>query len=141
MQKELEKLGINLEMPDSEQEDIVPADILQEKIAKSITNFHDLLDGLANTEARKKALWKQIFEYALIDRKNAYLLFSDLYNAVIGAPAEHAIHGQTLSKYLERMSKANDQLIKLAEIIDEEVQEQLDTAVNEESLYEQMSGK
>lgn len=138
VQKEMEKLGIVLEMPDSEKEDIVPVDILEDKLTKSIRNFNELLDGLESTEARKKVLWKQIFEYALIDRKNAYLLFSDLYNSVIGSSAEHAIHGQTLSKYLERMSKANDQLIKLAEIVDEEVQYQQDEVINEENLYDQM---
>ena len=31
--------------------------------------------------------------------------------------AEHAAIGSTLSKYLERMNKSNEQLLKLAEII------------------------
>jgi hypothetical protein len=30
---------------------------------------------------------------------------------------EHAIHGRSIATYIERMSKANDQLIKLAELI------------------------
>ena len=30
---------------------------------------------------------------------------------------EHATLGSTLTKYLERMNKANDQLLKLAEIM------------------------
>ena len=122
-------------------ETIISIETLDSKINKSIKNFNQLLDDMASVEDRKKILWKQIFEYALMDRKNAYLLFSDLYEDVISVPAEHAIHGQTLSKYLERMSKANDQLLKLAEIIDEESKIANEENFSEENIYEQMSKK
>jgi hypothetical protein len=56
-------------------------------------------------------------------------LFSKLVRIVQDKSTEHAVHGRSLSSYIERMSKANDQLIKLAELIakaDEEKDEELD---------------
>lgn len=92
-------------------------DELYVQTSKQLSDFNDLLDTLASTEDKQKALWRQIYENALTDRMNAYLVWTDLYREVKGKPAEHAIHGQNLSRYMERMSKANDQLLKLAELV------------------------
>jgi hypothetical protein len=91
-----------------------------DKVAKErMKSFGDLLDSISSLEEKKKALWKHIYENALTDRNNSYLCFSDLYIKVHGDADKHAIHGVTLSKYLERMSKATDQLLKLAELLSE----------------------
>lgn len=111
---------------------------LDEKIEKEIKGFQDLLGTLASTEDRKKSLWKQIYENAVTDRKNAFILFGDLYTMVNGKSSEHAIHGQVLAKYMERMSKANEQLIKLAELVSQAVDQEVDDTWNEESMYDML---
>ena len=66
---------------------------------------------------KKKKLWKEIYENAIADRQNAYILFTTLVDIVEDKSTEHAVHGRTLSSYIEKMSKANEQLIRLAELI------------------------
>jgi len=82
-----------------------------------IEKFSDLLDSLESTEDKKKMLWKEVYENALNDRESAGLLFTDLLTQSRGNSANHAMFGQIMSKYLERMCKSNDQILKLAELI------------------------
>ena len=88
----------------------------EEKILK----FADLLDSLESTEDKKKLLWKEVYENALIDRENANILFTDLLLQSRGNSANHTMFGSIMSKYLERMAKSNDQILRLAEIIAKE---------------------
>lgn len=111
---------------------------LDQKIEKDIKGFKDLLDTLSSTEERKKSLWKQIYENAVTDRKNAFILFGDLYTLVNGKSSEHAIHGQVLSKYMERMSKANEQLIKLADLVSNAVDEETSEQWDEETMFDML---
>ena len=110
---------------------------LDKKIEKDIKEFKNLLDTLSTTEQRKKLLWKQIYENALTDRRNAFMLFGDLYVSVGSDSTAHAVHGQTLTKYMERMSKANEQLIKLADLVSEAVDKQNEENWSEDSVYDQ----
>ena len=50
--------------------------------------------------------------------------------------SEHAIHGQTLTKYMERMSKANEQLIKLAELVSQAIDENVEEEWSEDQMYD-----
>lgn len=111
---------------------------LDRKIDKQLKDFSALLDSLSSLEEKKKSLWKQIYENAVTDRNNAYILFGDLYKDVHNNPNEHAIHGPTLAKYLERMEKSNQQLIKLAEMIDDVVEDEEDLLTDEEAIYEKI---
>ena len=79
--------------------------------------FSDLLDSITTIDERLKLLWKQIYENALIDRRNAYMIWTDLYIQVHGNAEQHVIHGDHMAKYMERMEKANTQLLKLAELV------------------------
>jgi len=85
-----------------------------------IEKFSDLLESLENTEDKKKMLWKEIYENSLNDRESAGILFTDLLAQSKGNAANHAMFGQIMSKYLERMCKSNDQILKLAELIAKE---------------------
>ena len=111
---------------------------LEKEAEVNIGNFTKLLNTLSSLHDRKKILWKEIYENAVLDRRNAYIMFGDLYQKVHNDPAQHAVHGQNLSKYLERMSKANDQIIKLAEILDDAVEADEDMLTSEDDFYEQM---
>ena len=111
----------------------------QEKKYNKLQNFSDILDNLSTTEEKKKLLWKEIYENALEDREKAKILFNDCYQAMSAATiADHVSAGQVMSKYLERMSKSNDQILKLAELIAnaEEKQE----AVSEDELFLRIQG-
>lgn len=90
---------------------------LIKKADQDLATFVDLLDSITTIDERLKLLWKQIYENALIDRRNAYMIWTDLYLQVHGNPEQHVIHGDHLSKYMERMEKANTQLLKLAELV------------------------
>jgi len=90
---------------------------LIEKAQKDLQTFSDLLDSIITVDEKLKLLWKQIYENALIDRRNAYIIWTDLYLQVYGNAEQHVIHGDHLAKYMERMEKANTQLLKLAELV------------------------
>ena len=115
---------------------------LVRKTEKDLSTFSELLDSLAGVDERVKLLWKQIYENALTDRRNAYMVWSDLYMAVHGNPEQHVIHGDHLSKYMERMEKANTQVLKLAELVykakDKQEQEELPLGA---SLYDRLEKK
>lgn len=87
------------------------------KAENDLTTFVQLLNSIDTVDERLKLLWKQIYENALMDRRNAYIVWTDLFMAVHGNPEQHVIHGDHLAKYMERMEKANVQLLKLAELV------------------------
>lgn len=90
---------------------------IMKKSKEDLENFAALLDSLVNIDEKLKMLWKQIYENALTDRRNAYIIWTDLYIVVQGNAENHVIHGDHLAKYMERMEKANTQLLKLAELV------------------------
>jgi hypothetical protein len=98
---------------------------------KKIEQFSDILDSIESASEKKKMLWKEIYENAVVDRTNAHILFTDLYSNMGGSAADHATLGQTLTKYLERMSKSNEQLLNLAKQIAESESSALELSEDE----------
>jgi len=90
------------------------------KMNKKIDTFAELLDNISNLEDKKKLLWKEIYENALSDRENANALYTDLYLKMQGSQSDHMQVGAIMAKYLERMCKSNEQILKLAELISRE---------------------
>ena len=88
-----------------------------DKIKQKSKDFSEVLEKIEHADAKKKMLWKEIYENAMLDRQNAHVLFVEAYTTMSQGTTEHATLGSTLTKYLERMNKANDQLLKLAEIM------------------------
>lgn len=86
-------------------------------ISDKIKDFSELLDQINEISDKKKRLWKEIYENAVTDRQNAYILFNTLMDITQNNSTEHAVHGKTMAVYIERMSRANDQIIKLAELV------------------------
>ena len=107
-------------------------------IAKKVEAFSELLDSISNLETKKKQLWKEIYENAFVDRMNAYTLFTDAYTSMTGNANDHVQLGSLMAKYIERMNKANDQLIKLAEIISRE--EEKESKINPDDIFKEISG-
>lgn len=108
-----------------------------DKMKKRVSEFSDMLNELSSTEEKKKLLWKQIYENALIDRENASMLFTDAWSRMSVGSSEHVALGSTLTKYLERMSKSNEQILRLAEIINK-VQEQ-ESQIDSEDIFSKIS--
>ena len=75
------------------------------------------MDNLDFVNDKKKLLWREIYQNAVIDRQNAGILFTDAYKSMTPGVTEHVTLGATLSKYLERMCKSNEQILRLAELI------------------------
>jgi len=103
-----------------EDTDVTQSDIVEisdRSIKDRIKDFSGLLNQIESINDKKKQLWKEIYENAITDRQNAYIMFTKLVMIVQDKSTEHAVHGRTISSYIERMSKANDQLIKLAELV------------------------
>ena len=104
-----------------------------------IKAFGDLLDSLDDLDDRKKLLWKEIYDNAVSDRNLADMLFTDSWQRMNGQNAlTHDSIGATMSKYLERMCKSNEQILRLAELIQkaEEKSNQIDT----DNLFEEIVG-
>ena len=88
---------------------------------KKVETFGELLDKISSLEDKKKLLWKEIYENALNDRENANSLYTDLYLKMQGdTPFNHSAVGPIMAKYLERMCKSNEQILKLADLISKE---------------------
>lgn len=104
---------------------------------KKLQSFSDILDNLSSTEDKKKMLWKEIYENALEDRGNAQILFDDLMMQSRNNSANHTVFGPLMSKYLERMAKSNDQILKLAELIAKEEEKQ---QVSSDDIFNQIEG-
>ncbi len=85
-----------------------------------IKQFSELLDALENTQDKKKMLWREAYQNAVEDRESANILFTDLMMQSTNNSANHLQFGVLMTKYLERMSKCNDQVLRLAELISKE---------------------
>lgn len=110
---------------------------INEKKEGQLKNFADILDSIESLENKKKMLWKEIYENALEDREKAKLLFNDAYISMQGGVNEHMNIGAVMSKYMERMSKSNDQILKLAELISKE--EEKSEAVSEDDIFSKIN--
>jgi hypothetical protein len=108
-----------------------------DKKEKQIKNFADMLDNIETLENKKKMLWKEIYENALEDREKAKLLFNDAYISMQGGVNEHMNIGSVMSKYMERMSKSNDQILKLAELIAKE--EEKSEVISDDDIFSQIN--
>lgn len=108
--------------------------------AERVKDFRSLLSQISTLNDKKKKLWVEIYEHAIIDRQNSYMMFLKLSQIAADKSTEHAVHGKTMATYIERMSRANDQLIKLAELVAkaEEASEK-DEPVNPEELFKRIN--
>ena len=109
-----------------------------EKIEKKIEEFNKVLEKIEHADSKKKLLWKEIYENASLDRQNAHILFVEAYTTMSQGTTEHATLGSTLTKYLERLSKSNDQILKLAELISKSESEY--SSINADDLFSKIQG-
>jgi hypothetical protein len=101
------------------------------QLDKKIAEFDEVLQKIEHADSKKKLLWREIYENASIDRQNAHILFVEAYTTMSQGTTEHATLGITLTKYLERMSKSNEQLLKLADLISKSENEHASISADE----------
>ena len=104
---------------------------------KKIKEFSDLLDTLTRSEDKKKLLWKDAYQNAVEDRETASILVNNLLLQITNNVTSHQTYGTIVSKYLERMAKSNDQILKLAEIISKE---QDKDQLSPEDIFDEIGG-
>ena len=105
---------------------------LQEKVK----NFTELLDSLAYLDDKRKVLWKEIYQNAIDYRERAAVLFTNATLTMDNASSTHVTLGATMTKYLERMGKSNEQILRLAEMIVKV--EEKEKSVDIDVLYDNM---
>lgn len=103
---------------------------------EKIKNFSDLLEGLTSIDNKKKVLWKEIYDNAVSDRERAGALFTEAYKTMGQSASDHASLGTTMTKYLERMCKSNDQILSLADLL--EKAEQQSSKVDPDDLFDRI---
>jgi hypothetical protein len=89
----------------------------ERSVEEKIRDFGEILQDIESIDDKMRRLWKEIYENAIADRQNSYVMFTKLVKIVQDKSTEHAVHGKTIAVYIERMQKANEQLVKLAELI------------------------
>jgi hypothetical protein len=106
-------------------------------VETKVRDFSILLDQIDTLSDKKRQLWREIYENAVTDRLNSFAMFSELHKIVKGKPTEHAVHAKSMTSYLERMAKSNDQLIRLAELIADA--DKKSQAIDPNSMYEEIN--
>lgn len=119
--------------------DVQIVKLTEQDVEKKLHDFSDLLKNIDKLDDKKRQLWKEIYENAISDRQNSYFLFMQLYSLVSASTSktsEWAVHGKTLTSLIERMSRANEQLIRLAELIAKA--DEASSAINPNDLFDQI---
>jgi hypothetical protein len=109
----------------------------EQSVEERLRDFSTLLKNIESLDDKKRALWKEVYSNAVADRQNSYVMFSRLVQICQKDSTQFAIHGKTIAVFVERMSKSNDQLVKLAELIARA--EHKDESVDAEDLFSQIS--
>jgi len=105
---------------------------------KKIGQFEDILNSVEDLDESKLFLWLEIYNNAKNDRVCASALFTQAFAQLGNSGAEHITLGSTLVKYLERMNKANEQLLSLAALVTREIEQK--STVDANSIFEQIEG-
>jgi hypothetical protein len=123
--------------------DIKKIEVINQKnslIEDKLREFSEILEKSSETiDSKKLHLWKLIYDNALEDRNNAYHLYAQGLITLGSSAADHMSIGGILVKYLERMTKANDQLLELSKIVSEETKVK-DEVVSEKDIFNQIEG-
>ena len=106
-------------------------------MVNGLTNFEELLKSIDGLDDKKARLWSEIYANAIDDRDSARELLEHVTAKILSDPTNHVAFGLNASKYVERMSRANDQLLKLAELI-ENAQKPKEEDTSPDKLYDLM---
>jgi flagellar biosynthesis chaperone FliJ len=108
----------------------------ERSVEERIRDFGEILEDIESMDDKMRRLWKEIYENAIADRQNSYVMFTKLVKMTKESSSEHAVHGKSIATYIERMQRANDQLVKLAELIADAKKK--DESLNPDALFDQI---
>ena len=97
-------------------------------------------ESSSNDPKSKEEIWTEIYQNAFQDREKASMLVTNLWKEITADPEKHALYGSTMTKYLERMAKSNDQLVKLAELMSKVDDEKEEKPLELDDVYNEISG-
>ena len=95
-------------------------------------------ESSSNKEKSLAELCEEIYKNSADDREKASMLITDLWKEITTDPEKHALYGSTISKYFERMAKSNDQLLKLAELMQKNTVEE-DEDIEIDDVYDKIT--
>tara|TARA_A100001011_G_C13540442_1_gene528256 strand:- start:27 stop:344 length:318 start_codon:yes stop_codon:yes gene_type:complete len=98
-------------------------------------------ESSSNDNKSKEQIWNEIYQNAFQDREKASMLVTNLWKEITADPEKHVLYGTTMTKYLERMSKSNDQLVKLAELMQRSDTEVVEEEVDLDDVYKKIEIK
>lgn len=104
---------------------------------ENLSNFEIELEKLKSLDPKKRILWSQIYQNAVDDRNSALTLFTAAYANMTQTAQDHIALGSILVKYLEKMSKSNQQLIDLSLLLTKE--DEKNEQINPEDLFKEIS--
>jgi hypothetical protein len=107
-----------------------------EKESETLYDFDVAIDAMKSLDIKKKILWKQIYKNAVDDRSYALSLFSEVFQTMSKSAADHIAMSSTLTKYLEKMSKSNQQLLELSAAISKDEEESHE--IDKEGLFNEI---
>ena len=113
-------------------------EVTERSVEEKIRDFGDLLKSIETLDDKKRQLWREIYENAIADRQNSYVMFTKLVRISKDDSTQHAVHGKTIATYIERMSRSNEQLIKLAELIAKA--QRADEEINVNDMFDKIQG-
>ncbi len=98
-------------------------------------------ESSSNDPKSKEDLWKEIYSNTFTDREKASMLVTNLWKEITADPEKHVLYGTTVTKYLERMAKSNDQLLKLAELMQKSEEDVVEQDVELDEVYDKIKLK
>lgn len=116
--------------------DILSLEKEAEKQSSKMYDFEALLDETKDLDEKKRLLWKQIYRNAVEDRSSAGILFENAFKTMGQSSTDHISMGATLVKYLEKMSKSNQQLLELSELISRD--EEKSTKIDPDDIFKRI---
>ena len=110
-----------------------------DKQIDNLSNFEKEIQKLKGVEERKKILWQQIYRNAVDDRSGALMLFTEAYSCMGKSATDHVAMGGTLVKYLEKMTKSNQQLIDLSLLMSKDEEQSVN--MDPDDLFREIEGE
>ena len=69
--------------------------ITERSVETRLKNFDALLKSIENLDAQKRQLWLEIYENAIADRQNAFIMFKKTVD-MADTSTNMAVHGRTI---------------------------------------------
>ena len=94
-------------------------EMTERSVEERIRDFGEILQDIESVDDKMRRLWKEIYENAIADRQNSYVMFTKLVKMTGDKSSEHAVHGKGIATYIERMQRAKDDALNPDELFEQ----------------------